>query len=125
MASTFAGLSLFNSGPHRFALGRVGRLTRAPFTSGLELPYTTNEAKRELTILQTGRLIAASNSALWALIDAITAEAELPRTGTLIDHHGRSFANLTLIAFRPDERIDRGRTFSLAYRCTYIRFGGP
>jgi len=79
MASTFAGLSLFNSGPHRFAVGRTGRLVRGPFQTALELPYSTDEGPAELAIVQTGRLVASTSSALWALVDAARAQAELSR----------------------------------------------
>lgn len=125
MASTFAGFALFNSGPHRFIVGRRGRLTRAPFSTPTEDPFTTDEGVRELAILQTGRLVASSGAALWSLVDAITAHVELPRTGTLVDHHGRSWSNLTLYRFDPADRVDRGRDISLAYRALYLRFGGP
>lgn len=123
MSSTFANLALFNSGPHRFIVGRLGRFTRGPFSTFLELPHTTDDAKRELVITQNGRLAASTNAALWSLADAVQAEAELPRNGTLIDHHGRPWTNMTLISFRPADRIDRGRVYSLAYRATYLRFG--
>lgn len=125
MASTFAGFSLFDSGPHRFIVGRIGRLTRAPFSTPTEDPFTTDEAARELAILQTGRLVASTNAALWALVDAIKSHAELPRTGTLVDHHGRSWTGMTLYRFDPADRIDRGREYSLSYRAVYLKFGGP
>lgn len=124
MASAFAGLSLFNSGPHRFVFGPVGRLVRPPFATALELPYSVDEGPRELAVLQTGRLVASSTSLLWALADAIQAQAELPRTGTLVDHHGRSWSNLTLWRFQPLTPVDRGRTVSLAYTVRYLRFAG-
>ncbi len=125
MASTFAGFSLFNSGPHRFIVGRVGRLTRGPFATPTDDPFTTDEAVRELAIVQTGRLVASSNAALWTLIDAIRTQAELPRTGTLVDHHGRSWTSMTLHRFDPADRIDRGRDYTLAYRALYLRFNTP
>lgn len=124
MASTFAGFQLFNSGPHRFIIGRVGRLIRGPFESPFDLPYTTNEGVRELTIQQLGRLVAASNTELWSLIDAIQAQCELPRTGTLTDHWNRQWTGMTLTTFEPAQRIDRGRVFSVGYRVVYLRFGG-
>lgn len=122
MASTFAGLTLFNSGPHRFVVGRLGRLVRGPFQTPTEDPFTTDEAAREVAVLQTGRLVAPSTSALWALVDAIGAQAELPRTGTLVDHHGRSWSDMTLLSFDPEDRVDRGREVSLGYRVMYLRF---
>lgn len=123
MASSFAGFSLFNSGPHRFIVGRLGRLTRGPFETPTEDPFTTDEGPRELAIIQTGRLIAPTTSALWTLVEAIRSHVELPRVGTLTDHHGRQWTNLTLYRFDPDDRIDRGREVSLRYRALYLRFG--
>ena len=125
MASTFAGFSLFDSGPHRFIVGRLGRLTRGPFSTPTEDPFTTDEAVREVVIVQTGRLVASTNAALWALVDAIKSHAELPRTGTLVDHHGRSWTGMTLHRFDPADRVDRGREYSLGYRVMYLKFGGP
>lgn len=123
MGSTFAGLTLFNSGPHRFIVGRLGRLTRGPFATPLDLPFTSDEGVREMLILQTGRLVAVTDAALWALVDAIQVAAELPTTGTLVDHHGRTWTTMTLIRVQPADRIDRGRTVSLSYEARYLRFG--
>ena len=123
MASTFAGKSLFNSGPHRFIIGRIGRLTRGPFSTPLDLPFTTDEETRELFIVQRGRLTSITNASLWTKIDLIQTEAEAITSGTLIDHHGRSWTDMTFIRFEPSKWIDRGRMFSLAYEALYIRFG--
>lgn len=123
MSSTFAGKNLFNSGPHRFITGRMGRLTRGPFSTPLDLPYTTDEEVRELFVVQHGRLVATSNQSLWTKIDLIQTEAEAITTGSLIDHHGHTWTGMTFIRFEPSKWIDRGRTFSLAYEALYIRFG--
>jgi hypothetical protein len=123
MASTFAGLSLFNSGPHRFALARCGRLVRGPFETPLDLPNSTDEGRAiELRIQQFGRLIAANSADLWTLIEAIRAEAEARRTGTLIDHNGKQWTAISQVTFEPARRIDRGRVFSVSYRCSYLKF---
>ena len=123
MASTFAGKSLFNSGPHRFAIRRVGRLTRGPFATPLDLPYTTDEGVRELAIFHRGRLVATTNLSLWSKIDLIQTEAEAITVGTLIDHQGRSWSDMTLIRFEPSAWIDRGRVFTMTYEALYLRFG--
>lgn len=122
MASSFAGFTLFNSGPHRFIIRALGRLTYAPFQFPNQTNVTDDRGRRELAIIQTGRLIAPTNADLWTLISNIQSHAELPRTGALIDHHARSFTNMTLVRFTPDDRIDRARTVSLAYSALYIRF---
>ncbi|MDX2116302.1 MAG: hypothetical protein SFZ24_11885 [Planctomycetota bacterium] len=123
MASTFAGLALFNSGPHRFVIRSAGRLVRAPFQTPLELPFTINEAVRELWIVQRGRLIAPTNAELMTLMDAVQARAELGQFGTLVDHHGKQWTSMTMLSFDPDDRIDRGRVCSVRYRVEYLRFG--
>lgn len=124
MASTFAGLSLFNSGPHRFAMGGLGRLLIGPLRSPTFEDHTTDAgAPLEVRVMQRGRLIAATPAALWTLVDAIKTHAELPRTGTLVDHHGRSWTSMTLIRFEPTGPMDRGRTCSIPYVAEYLRFG--
>ena len=124
MASTFDGLTLFNSGPHRFTIARFGRLVRGPFETPLGDPVSTDESRPiELKIIQTGRLIATTNTALWDLIEAVRTHAEAKRTGTLVDHHNKQWTGMSLITFDPARRIDRGRRFSITYRATYLRFG--
>ena len=54
-----------------------------------------------------------------ALVDAIRTHAELPRTGTLVEHSGRSWAGVTMLRFEPVDRVDRGRTVSLGYTVMY------
>lgn len=124
MASTIAGLGLFNSGPHRFTMGDAGRLVvgvlRPPSYDTHSTDYGTT---LELRILQKGRLIADTTAALWALVDTIRTNVELPRNGTLIDHHGRSWTNMTLIRFTPAGPVDRGRVVSVAYEVEYLRYG--
>lgn len=122
MASTFAGLSLFNSGPHRFTMQPRGRLVAGPLRAPSYTTISFDLDTLELGILQTGRLIASTESALWTLIDAIVTQAELPRTGTLVDHSGRNWPNLTLISFAPTGPINRGRIVSISYEARYLRF---
>ncbi len=124
MASTFGGVAYFNSGPHRFVVKRLGRLVQGPFGTALDLPYSTDRGPAEVAVVQTGRLTAATNAALWAIIDSIQAKAESNTAGTLIDHHGRQWTNLKMIGFRMSDRIDRGRVLSVRYQVDYLRFGG-
>ncbi len=119
MASTFAGLSLFESGPHRFAIGRLGRHFLEPDRGVNTAPTTWDRERAEASIFQRGRLIATDDASLMALVDAIRAEAELPRTGTLVDHHGRAWPTMTMLRFEPEDRVDRGRAVSLGYAVLY------
>jgi len=121
MSSTFTGLDLFGSGPHRFVIKPVGMLFLPPLTAD-PLQITTDVVTQlELAIIQTGRLVAASDAALWALVDTIEQKVEIPLKGSLVDHSGRSWLNMTMLRFVPDDRIDRGRVVSLSYRVDYIR----
>lgn len=124
MASTFGGVAYFNSGPHRFVIKRIGRLVQGPFQTALDLPYSTDRGPAEVAVVQIGRLTAATNAALWAIIDSIQTRAENTTAATLIDHHGRQWTNMRLIAFTMESRIDRGRVYSVRYRADYLRFGG-
>ena len=123
MPSSFKSLDLFGSGPHRFALGREGQA----IASELFLPAPDSGSRYyglvELEVVVRGRLIAASDAALWSLRDAISAQLlHPPSPGTLIDLHGRSWPDMSFIRFSPADRTDRGRATSLAYEARFLRF---
>jgi len=123
MASTFKNLGLFDSGPHRFAVLKQGQLVVPELSQGIPDSGSLYLGPLELKIVVTGRLVAASETALWALRDAITAQLLHPPTpGTLIDHYGRTWTDMSFSAFEPADRTDRGRTWSLAYTATFIDF---
>ncbi len=122
MGSTFGSLALFDSGPHRFTVGRLGRLTRGPYVGSNQNPYTVDNGTRELIVIQMGRLVAADDAALWTLIDAVQSEAEAAMQRTLTDHHGRAWTGMRMILFQAGDRIDRGREVSLAYEVRYLEF---
>lgn len=124
MASSFKSLNLFGSGPHRFARRRQGITTLAylaldDFQSGsFPLPGLI-----ELDVVVTGRLVAASESALWTIRDAIAAQLlDPPAAGTLIDHAGRSYTGMSFITYTEADRTDRGRVFSIAYTAVFRKF---
>lgn len=124
MGSTFKGMDLFGSGPHRFSVGKEGLFTATNTEiQGTPTPGTTELGLLELEVQVAGRLVAESESALWSLRDAITAELSSPAVaGTLIDHHGRTWTDMTFVRFDPADRTDRGRRVSLGYRATFRRF---
>lgn len=123
MPSSFKSLDLFGSGPHRFRELRRGQLIVPEFALGLLSPGSIYLGPLELQVEVRGRLIAASESALWTLRDAITAQLlDPPSPGTLIDLHGRTFADMSFIRFEPGDRTDRGREVSLAYTALFIDF---
>ncbi len=119
--SSIAGHTLFNSGPHRFIVRPVGMLYVPPLFFD-PIQTTTNVVTQlELTIIQTGRLIGASESDLWSQVNAIKSAAEVQLNGTLTDNNGVTWTDMTLLRFAPADRVDRGRVISLAYEATYIR----
>lgn len=122
MTSTFAGLALFNSGPHRFVPRAAGRVWLPPFAvDELQSTIYVGPDPVELAIEQTGRLVASSDSALWALYDAIRVRAEARLTGSLVESSGRSWPLMSLVRFRPAGPLDRARTVSLAYEALYLQ----
>jgi len=123
VSSTFNSQGYFNSGPHRFDVGPVGRLLTAPLRGSNFNPVTRDDAVLELEIIQTGRLIASTEPALWTLFDAARAVAEGTVTATLVDHSGKSWPSMRLVSVEPTGPVDRGRVFSLPYRARYLKFG--
>ncbi len=119
--STIAGQALFNSGPHRFILKPLGTLFVPPLVFDPIQTTTELVGPLELAIIQTGRLIAPTEADLWAQVDLIRVRAEARLKGTLIDNNNISWLNMTLLRFVPEDRVDRGRAISLAYRADYIR----
>lgn len=125
MASSYKTLDLFGSGPHRFAVRAEGETVVSLLSLGNPNAGSIALGPLELEVVVTGRLIAASDAALWTLRDAITAEFAPPASpGTLIDHHGRSWEDISFIRFEPGDRTDRGRDISLAYRAVFRRIHG-
>ena len=120
--STFAGLGLFNSGPHRFALKALGALWVPPLAlDPLQSRVEVFAVNLELQIKQTGRLTALTEADLWSQVEAIRARVNARTLGTLVDNAGQTWAGMTLLTFRPGEQVDRGRLFSLAYTADYVR----
>jgi hypothetical protein len=123
MSSSFKGKDLFGSGPHRFAVGKLGEFIVSDFTLGIYDGGTTPLGLVELDVIVTGRLVATNDTALWALRDAIEAElVHLPTAGTLVDLHGRTWEGMSFIRFESADRTDRGRDVSLAYEAQFRKF---
>lgn len=120
--STFNGVSLFGSGPHRFLEGRRGQSLQSQLFASPPGPGTLYLGLVETRVRVRGRLVAASEAGLWALRDAVTAQLQDPPVyGTLADGRGRAWDSMSLVGFRVSDRVDRGRAFSVAYEATFIR----
>ena len=123
MSSSFKGINLFGSGPHRFALGVQGQRVVPDYVLGFGGAGTTPVGLVEAEVVVTGRLVASSEASLWAQRDAIVAQLlDPPAPGLLVDHHGREWATMSFIVFTEGARIDRGRMVSLAYTAQFRRF---
>lgn len=122
--SSFKGINLFGSGPHRFTVGRQGRrvVTYAALTGDPSVPGSFASGDHELRITVTGRLTGANEAALWSQRDAIAAQAaSTSGAGALADGKGRTWTDIKLLTFTPAGPTDRGRTLSLAYTAEFGR----
>jgi hypothetical protein len=121
--SSYKSHNLFGSGPHRFRLAPQGNDVVANYILSIPGSGSTSLGTLEVDVIVEGRLVGASESALWTLRDAITAEIAHPASpGTLTDDHARSWPDMCLITYEELAPPDRGRAFSLAYRATFRRF---
>jgi len=118
MGSSFKGVDLFGSGAHRFVVGKQGRrLVSLAAVSGLITDAGTLEfGDRETRVEVRGRLVAASESALWTLRDAIVAQGvSTVGSGVLEDRYGHQWSTMKLLSFEPESAVVHGRTVSLGY----------
>ena len=123
MPSSFKSLTLFGSGPHRFAVARQGQALQSDLFATPPGPGTSYLGLVELQVIITGHLVAASDAALWTLRDAITDQLlEDPEPGTLIDLHGREWDDMSFVGFTPADRTDRGRVVSIGYEAKFVKF---
>lgn len=121
--SSYKGVDLFGSGPHRFAVGPRGERVVPNYVLGAPGSGSTPTGPIEVDVVVRGRLTGGTMSQLWSKRDAITAQlASPPAAGTLIDESGRSWADMSFIAFEEGDRVERGRVCSLAYRAVFRRF---
>lgn len=124
MPSSWKGVDLFGSGPHRFAVSRRGFLLAPDFTSTEPTPVLFEFGALEWDVLVTGRLVAASEAGLWSVRDAVQASLDAKGLGTLVDAHGRSFASMFFSRWTVEDRTDRGRVWSIGYVAQFHRFTG-
>ena len=125
MPSSFAGSTLFSSGPHRFHEEPRGVQTIPNTRLNTFSPGNQAIGPLESAVTIRGRLVAASESALWTLRDAIAAKLTYPPTrATLTDNAGRSWPDMDFVTFTPADRTDRNRQFSLTYEARFVHLTG-
>lgn len=118
MGSSFKGVDYFGSGPHRFVVGKQGRrvVSLSTVAGDPSVPGSFESGDRELRVEVRGRLVSASEPGLWALRDALTLQAAFEVTGgTLIDHHGHEWEDVTLFTVEWAGPVARGRVWSVGY----------
>jgi len=123
MNSSFKGLDLFGSGPHRFSIGKRGQLVVSHLALGVYDAASAPLGLLELDVIVRGRLVAPGESALRSLRDAVTAQLLNPPTpGTLVDLHGRSWSAMSFVSCVEADRVDRGAAWSVAYTAGFRAF---
>ena len=125
MPSSFNTTDLFNSGPHRFHAGPRG--TQLIESAVLSPTTPGRQAIGPLDALVTvrGRLVAASDEDLWAVIKNIEDQlTDPPTTADLIDSHDHTFKDMSFISFTPLAPFERARTVSVPYEALFTHFGG-
>jgi predicted nucleotidyltransferase len=121
--SSFNSLDLFGSGPHRFALGPQGEDVVPNFVLGSGGSGSTAVGPIELDVTVAGRLVAADESDLWTLRDAITVQlTDPPTAATLVDNHGHTWTGISFITYTEADRTDRGREWSIEYTAVFRKF---
>lgn len=121
--SSFKGIDLFGSGPHRFAPGARGQAMESELFQSPPNSGTRYLGPVELEVVATGRLIAADDAGLGALVTAITDQLlDPPAPGTLIGAAGEEWDDISFVKFEPADRIDHGRAVSLEYVARFRKF---
>ena len=120
--STYKGLDLFGSGPHRFAEGPHAQALASELFLPTPGPGTRYLGLVELEVTVRGRLVGGSEKDLQDALDSIAAQVIHPPAPGTLDSDQRSWDDLSFVAFTPADRTDRGRTHSLAYTARFLKF---
>jgi len=116
--SSYAGESLFDSGPCAFRFGPWERAVQRRGFAGIHGELALDLGRRSRPIFQTGRLQAESAGGLHALLDVINARAD-GSENVLVDNHGQSHARVILDRFETTSPICRGRALHCDYEIRY------
>lgn len=118
--SSFDGLALFESGPHRFEVGGVALrhvLNETPGGRGVRLSALGQHSR---VIRQTGWLVADDVGRLGALIEAV--EEKVDGQGyELVDDVGRVWAGVVMVKFEPGGVGRVGARWGVEYKIEYLQ----
>lgn len=125
MASSFKGVNLFGSGPHRFREEPQGQLVVSVMSLGTPTSGSVGLGQLERRVVVKGRLVSTTESGLRSLRDALAAQALSPwSNGTLVDQHGATWSQMWLTKVVWDDRTDRGRARSVGYEAYFQEIAG-
>ncbi len=121
--SQLDGHNLFGSGPHHFIVHGLSERHNLHEAAGVDGGRITPLGRRPRKIEQRGRLLADSVGELETQRQAV--EARLGKRGlTLVDHRGRSWANVVMLSFKPGEVRRLGARLALDYEIEYLQERG-
>lgn len=118
--TTFNGLDLFSSGPHRLEIG--GRTLRhvlhqPPGSDGVQLGAQGRSGR---AIAQVGDLVADDALQMGQLIDALEATMD-GRPHDLVDEDGVVWSNVVMLSFEPQALTRLGARVRTHYRIQYLQ----
>ena len=116
--STLDGKNLFSSGPCEIRPEHWERKTIQRGFPGIDGELVLDLGLRGRTIVQEGRLQAASAVALQSLISAIRTEDD-GNLHTLVDNHGQTYTQVFIEQFQLQTPLNEGRNHWCDYRLIY------
>ena len=126
MSGTYDGDALSSSGPARWAIRPRGIDSQPTWRTPRNSTHSGTLPSRqlELELVVTGRLVAATEAALWTLREAV-ADAAVFANGaaTLVDDRGRSFPDMWFIEYAEGDRVEKGRVWSVGYTASFRNYG--
>ena len=98
-----------------------GVVSLSALTGDVTQGGTSEFGDYEIRVEVRGRLIAETDTGLWALRDALVAESvSSVGSGVLDDGLGRQWAGMKLLNFEPGGSVEHGRVVSVGY---VVEFG--
>ena len=112
------GQDLFSAGPSAIQGGPWERSLDRRRMPGVDGELILDHGLRSRALVQTGRLQAASASALHSLLNQIEPFVD-GKSHSLTDNHGHAYQCVLLERFEPTTPVQHGRGFWCEYRIVY------